>query len=143
MNGKMTLSDYRDQILNSIVKSWIQWGDDFVLEEDGDFGHGTGKSNIIRKWKEENKLKSYFNCANSPDLSPIENVWQSTKDELRKYPHWDDYTTREIVQKAWDMKVTPHFVNRRIRSMPQRLKDVKNSEEQFAAQETVSSSDSE
>jgi len=41
------------------------------------------------------------------------------------------------------MKVTPHFVNRRIRSMPQRLKDVKDSERQFAAQETVSSSDSE
>ena len=45
----MTLSDYRDQILNPIVKPWIQRGDDFVLEEDGDFGHGTGKSNIIRK----------------------------------------------------------------------------------------------
>ena len=73
-NGKMTLQDYRDQILDPIIKLWIQRGDDFALEEDGDSGHGTGKNNIVRKWKEENQLEYYFNCANSPDLSPIENT---------------------------------------------------------------------
>jgi hypothetical protein len=44
----------------------------FVLEEDGDSGHGTGPKNIVRTWKQENKLNYYFNCASSPDLFPIE-----------------------------------------------------------------------
>jgi len=45
----MTLQDYRDQILEPIVKPWIQEEQDFVLKEDGDSGHGLSKSNIVRK----------------------------------------------------------------------------------------------
>lgn len=48
---------------------------DFVIEEDGDSGHGPGKSNIVRTWKQEHGLEFYFNCHNSPDLAPIENYW--------------------------------------------------------------------
>lgn len=45
-NGKMGQQVYIDQILEPIVKPWIQVHQDFVLEEDGDLGHGPGKSNI-------------------------------------------------------------------------------------------------
>jgi hypothetical protein len=43
-----------------------------VLEEDKDSGHGTSKANIVRGWKEKNGLNHFFNCAQSPDFSPIE-----------------------------------------------------------------------
>lgn len=72
-NDKMTQQVYIDQILEPVVKPWIESGQHFVLEEDGDSGHGPGKSNIVRTWKEQHGLKHYFNCASSPDLSPIEN----------------------------------------------------------------------
>ena len=52
---------------------------EFVFEEDGDLGHGLGKSNIVRTWKEQNGLEFYFNCHNSPDLARIENCWQLVK----------------------------------------------------------------
>ena len=67
---------YIDQTLNPIVKPWFDQGQDFVLEEDGDSGHGPGKSNIVRTWKEKSGLEHYFNCSLSPDLSPIKNCWQ-------------------------------------------------------------------
>ena len=51
-NEKMSQQVYIDQILDPIVKPWIQAHQDFVLEEDGDSGHGPGKSNIVRTWKE-------------------------------------------------------------------------------------------
>lgn len=86
-NGKMSQQVYIDQILEPIVKPWIQTHQDFVLEEDGDSGHGPGKSNIMRTWKEKNGLESYFNYHNSHDLAPIENCWQPVKQTLRKYPH--------------------------------------------------------
>ncbi len=124
-NGKMSLQVYRDSILEPHVKPWIKRGDDFVLEEDNDLGHGIGKAktNIVRKWKEDNRLEYYFNCAQSPDLSPIENCWMPPKQHVRKVPHWDDATTRELIVEGW-AEVSQDFINRQVELMPQRLNDV-------------------
>ena len=66
-------------ILEPIVKPWLEAGQEFVLEEDGDSGHGTGQANPLPTRKQQNCLKSYFNCAMSPDLAPIENCWAIPK----------------------------------------------------------------
>jgi hypothetical protein len=73
-NGKMTQQFYKYHILEPIVEPWLQLVQSFWLEEDGDSGHGPGKNNIVRKWKEEHHLQ-YFNYPASPDLSLIENCW--------------------------------------------------------------------
>ena len=123
-NGKISLKVYRDQILEPIVKPWLEEGQRFVLEEDGDSEHGKAMNkNIIRRWKEENRLNYYFNYASSPDLSPIENCWQPPKQHLRKYPHWDDATTKSLIIEGWEA-VSQRFINKKVKSMPQRLKDV-------------------
>ncbi len=41
----MSQQVYIDKVLEPIVKPWPQTHYDFVLEEDGDSGHGPGKSN--------------------------------------------------------------------------------------------------
>ncbi|KAF2183648.1 hypothetical protein K469DRAFT_710450 [Zopfia rhizophila CBS 207.26] len=122
-NGKMTQRAYIDQILEPIVKSWIESHQCFILEEDGDSGHGPGKSNIVRTWKKENGLQYYFNCYSSPDLSVIENCWQPPKQYVKKFPHWDEQDTRELAIEGWE-KVNQKFINASVNSMPQRLKDV-------------------
>ena len=39
---------YRDQILEPVVKLWLLEGQDFLLEEDDDSGHGKAQNrNII------------------------------------------------------------------------------------------------
>jgi hypothetical protein len=118
---------YIDQILEPIVKPWLEEGQDFVLEEDGDSGHGPSKKNIVREWKEKNNLEFFFNCAQSPDLSPIENCWQPPKQHLRKYPHWDDETTKGLILQGW-ANVSQKFISDKIRSMPARLQAVIDSE---------------
>lgn len=60
-------------------------------------------------WKEQNGLESYFNRHNSPDLAPIENRWQPVKQTLRKFPHWDDATTKELIYDGWT-HVTPNLI---------------------------------
>ena len=92
----MSQQVYIDKILEPIVKPRLRPHRDFVLEEDGDSGHGPGKSNIVRTWEDQNGLESYFNCHNSPDPAPRENCWQPVKQTLRKYPHWYDATTKEF-----------------------------------------------
>ena len=95
-NGKMSLKTYYDQILEPVVKPWL---DDvragrskpFLLEEDGDSGHGSyaenSHNNIVNKWKRKEGLDYYFNIAGSPDLAYIENCWQAPKQWLRQHPH--------------------------------------------------------
>ncbi|KAF2624677.1 hypothetical protein BU25DRAFT_132015 [Macroventuria anomochaeta] len=51
-NGKMTQRAYINQILEPHVKKWLERGDQFTLEEDGDSGHGLNKSNIVKTWKD-------------------------------------------------------------------------------------------
>jgi hypothetical protein len=121
-NGKMTQKDYISQILEPVVKPWLN-GPRFILEEDGDSGHGPGKSNTVRTWKKNHGLEFYFNCHSSPDLAPIENCWQPPKQYVKKFPHWDEDDTRELALEGWE-KVTQEFINSRVNSMPQRLRDV-------------------
>ncbi|KAF2023194.1 hypothetical protein EK21DRAFT_95113 [Setomelanomma holmii] len=85
-NGKMTQRACIDQMVEPVVKPWLERGDDFVLEEDDDSGHGPGKSNIVRKSKQDNKLEHYFNCHSSPDFALIENCWQPPKQYIKKFP---------------------------------------------------------
>jgi len=55
LNGKMSHQVYIDSILEPVVKPWIQAVsagtiDPFILEEDGDSGHGGGKKmNPVRR----------------------------------------------------------------------------------------------
>jgi hypothetical protein len=122
-NGKISQRVYIDQILKPIVKPWLENGQNFVLEEDGDSGHGPGKHNIVRTWKDTHGLEHYFNCPSTPDLAPIENCWQPVKQELYKYPHWDDVTTKELILEGWT-HVSQHFINEKVNSMPERLRQV-------------------
>jgi hypothetical protein len=122
-NGKLSLKVYRDQILEPIVKPWLERGDSFILEEDNDSGHGGGSSsNMVATWKRKHSLDSYFNCSNSPDLAPIENCWQPPKQYLKRFPHWDEFETRELAHEAWQ-NISQKFINERVDSMPQRLQD--------------------
>ena len=60
-NGKVTQQVYRDVILEPIVKPWLEAGQSFWLEEDGDSGHGPkDNNNIIRQWKQAHRLKIFL-----------------------------------------------------------------------------------
>ncbi len=91
----------RSQILEPVVRPWLEAKEDFVLEEDDDSGHGTSASNIVRKWKQTHGLEACFNCASSPDLASIENCWQPLEAHMRKYPHWSDNTIKELILEGW------------------------------------------
>ena len=81
------------------VKNWLERGDEFVLEEDRDGGHGTGTVNIVRTWKQQHQLPYYFNVSESSNLSIIENVFQPLKHRTKKQAVWDLNTLKtEMIQ---------------------------------------------
>ncbi len=123
INEKLTLKIYLKQILKSIVKLWIENHFRFVLKKNDDSDHETKSKNIVKIWKQENKLKHYFNCTSSSDLSSIENMWQISKQKLRKYSHWNDHTTKKLIYEEWS-HVSQKYINEKISTMSERLKVV-------------------
>ena len=129
--GKLSQQMYLDQILEPIVKPWIQMGQNFVLEEDGDAGgNGGGKSSRVRSWKNKHGLKYFFSCGSSPDLSPLDNLWQPPPQQhqpfqgrKRKYLHWDELTTKEMIYERWS-HVSQKTINDSVSTMPERLRAV-------------------
>uniref|UniRef100_A0A8H7N5Q7 Tc1-like transposase DDE domain-containing protein n=1 Tax=Bionectria ochroleuca TaxID=29856 RepID=A0A8H7N5Q7_BIOOC len=122
-NSKITQIDYKKKILKPYIKKWLEEGRSFVLEEDNDSGHGPGKSNPVRAWKEENNLQFFFNCPKSPDLSPIENCWLVPKEYIRHYPHWDKQVLRELAEEGW-RELKQSTINAWVNSMLKRLRHV-------------------
>ena len=122
-NGKMNHKTYKDAILEPIVGDQLRKGHDFVLEEDGDSGHGFGKgTNSVKKWKEDKGLNFYQNCAGSPDFAIIENSWQVPKQHVRQHSHFDIITLKELALEGWD-KLKQETINKWVEEMPQRLQD--------------------
>ena len=122
-NGKLTQEVYLNKILKGPVLQWIQRGDDFILEEDQDTGHGPGTDNPVRKWKEEQGLQFFFNASGSPDLSPIENIIRAVKQQINDFDHFEDETLHTAAFRAWD-DVKQESINRYIDSMPQRIAEL-------------------
>ena len=122
-NGKMSLKVYRDEILEKMVKPLLDQGDkQWVLKENGDSGHGSGRGeNLVRVWKRNHGLQYYFNVPRNPDLAIIENCWQSVKQHFSKTPHWDNDELKDHIQYAWEHKVPQEWINKLVLSMTDRL----------------------
>ncbi len=127
-NDKMSHQVYINQILEPVVKPWLERGADFVLEEDGDTGHGrAGINSAATRWKEQHGLRYYANWPHSPDLSIIENCWQTSKQHVGRITHWEEETLKEGIRQGW-AHVSQESINKRVLSMPTRTDDVTDRE---------------
>ena len=129
----MTQQVYHDKILEPVVKQWKDEGWDFTLEEDNDSGHGTlSANNICARHKQVNGIRCLHNAPYSPDLAIIETCWSAPKHEMKKHPHFDDETTKQLILEGWN-RLSYEGVNEMVLSIPKRLKDVKKLKGQMTA----------
>ncbi|KAH6641140.1 hypothetical protein F5144DRAFT_123971 [Chaetomium tenue] len=121
--GKMTMQIYRDEILKKAVGPWLACGDRFVLAEEDDPAHGTGKHNIVRDWKQDHRLNYFFNTPGSPDLSPMDNTWNAITQYLVKFTVKTEEELRNLMIEAWKAR-SQDWINSTVDSMAQRMQDV-------------------
>ena len=92
----------------------------FILEKDNDSGH-TGSMTI--RWKKEHEVQYYLNAPKSPDLSPIENVWNPLKFHYNSKLHWNEGQAKQHILDVFEHDIKQEWINKLVLSMPERLQD--------------------
>jgi len=96
--------------------------DKYIFQEDNAPCH---TAQIAKKWKNDNDIISLPWPAQSPDLNPIENLWDELKRRLRKneYKAKNKAELFNLIKEEW-YKISTAIINKLIESMPRRTKAV-------------------
>src|SRR3979490_3407271 len=110
-----------DHLLPSIEESGIAKGD-CIFQQDNDPKHTSRKG---RNWMEENDITLLDWEPQSPDLNPIEHLWNHIKLQLCKYEAlatgvWQIW---ERVAEVWNA-IEPEVCQKLIESMPRMVEAV-------------------
>ena len=125
VEGKMDAVQYVDILDGSLSKSVDLLEiprEEFIFQQDNDPKH---TSRLATEWFTEQNIDLLDWPAQSPDLNPIEHLWEHLKKQIRQYPRqptgiWELW---ERASLQW-MFIDPEVCQRLIASMPRRLQAV-------------------
>ena len=118
MNAEVYTSILDDYLL-STVKYYKLKRNKLFFQQDGDSKH---TSKAAHKWLNDNKIKVLKWPPQSPDLNPIEHLWQYLKKKLASYKTEPRGILElwECVETEWD-KIPADVCMNLIKSMPRRI----------------------
>lgn len=120
-SGYITAERYipmlEDQLLPSI-DLLAPNDNDWYFQQDGASCH---RANKVKEWFRSNKIRTLTWPALSPDLNPIEHVWQEIDKKLANDPPHNLAQLENALTKAWN-EIEVSFIEKIIESMPERVK---------------------
>ena len=85
IDGNLNAARYHDEVLAPVVLPFMQrHGPGVNLQQDNARPHA---ARIVQQYLQQQQVDVLPWPANSPDLSPIEHVWDEMKRQLRRLPH--------------------------------------------------------
>jgi transposase len=123
LNGGFTAEDYQRDILEGYIKPTFTkiHNRHYIIQEDNDGSHGTKtKNNPNARWKQQSTLQFLLWPLQSPDLSPIENVWRLLKSRVRQRNATSKAELQQFILQEWE-KISQEEINSLILEMPDRL----------------------
>ena len=119
VNGTIDSQKYMDTLADYLLPSaQAYYGEDWRLQQDNATPH---VSKLTRGWLNENIPAVLEWPANSPDLSPIENVWQILKYRVEKKEPQTIPDLKNFLAQTWN-EIDTTIYSRLIESVPRRLK---------------------
>lgn len=121
MDGDLYVSILEEDLTSSMEKLGLDPAKT-IFQQDNDPKHTCKKA---KKWFKNNKITTMTWPAQSPDLNPIEHLWQHCKSQLAKYdtPAKGVLELWERVQEVWN-NIEPAVCQNLISSMPRRIEAV-------------------
>jgi transposase len=122
VEGRMNTEQYVSILEECLLKSMEESGideEDIIFQSDNDPKH---TSKLATKWFEDHDITVLSWPAQSPDLNPIEHLWELLKRMLSAYqdPPNGLFQLWERVVEEWD-KITKEECQKLIESMPRRV----------------------
>jgi len=100
IDGIMTKTVYLDILRRNLQESVrkLELGRRFVFQEDNDPKH---TALVIKDFIKENKIKRLDWPSQSPDMNPIEHLWDSIGREIKKNPPKNKNDPKKGFLEAW------------------------------------------
>jgi transposase len=121
--GTITSESYQQRII-PVVEGWVRMYPGLLFMQDNAPGHAAAET--LEELRERGIVVIQWPPF-SPDVNPIETLWNRMKDWIEKtYPE-DDITydkLREVVREAWDTVGGAEELQKLIRTMPERCQAV-------------------
>lgn len=92
----------------------------FIFQQDQDPKH---TSKIVREWLLYNVPKQLHAPPQSPDLNPIEHLWDELERRIRKYPISGRNQLKQRLQQEWN-NIGSDITQKLLESMPRRINAV-------------------
>lgn len=118
MNKEIYLNILKENLKKSAEKMGILQS--FKLYQDNDPKH---KAHIVREWLLYNCPKVIATPPQSPDLNPIENLWDELERRVRQKPASSHIELKKRLQEEW-AKIGQDYTQKITGNMPKRLNDV-------------------
>ncbi|CAF2963140.1 unnamed protein product [Rotaria sp. Silwood2] len=92
-------------------------GREMVFQHDNDPKH---TSRIVKNWLDKNGIKRLVWPPFSPDLNPIEHLWDELERRMKKHQPKNENQLRDILQVEW-LEIGQDVTNKLVESVPSRL----------------------
>lgn len=119
VNAEKYINILKSHLLPSIERFPLPFGD-YIFQQDFAPCHTAKK---VKAWMAQKRIPVLNRIASSPDMSPIETLWQEMKKELRKNPARTKEELRNRLQEIWS-NFTPEFCLNLVHSMPRRIESL-------------------
>ena len=119
MNKEGYLNILKDNIAPSVEKLGL--GRSLTFQQDNDPKH---TSKLVREWLLYHTPKQLPHPPQSPDLNPIEHLWEHLDRQIRKHDISNKEQLKTIILDEWS-KISADITQNLVESMPRRLAAVK------------------